>query len=150
MSIKDNITIKFGVIGKEGFETWVSFVSLSRTAKISELVNAIRLALKEVNPPEKMNHISGLTQLYYQKSHRFLDLNKKLSKEGLRENDFLIITDCEDKEYLDMIISLKLRDHIGEMTPNEQSKTVLVIRGLIRGIPYIGHALEALICPPKK
>ena len=92
--------------------------------------------------------LSCLRTLYHLRTHRFIPQDRTFRQEGVRENDILVLTDREDTEWknqLEAILELLIKMSRPETGDISESRAILVIRGLIRGIPYLGEALDAAI-----
>lgn len=117
-------------------------VSMYVTQNVSLLAQAIRVGYEAVNPgKEPMFRV--LKKVYYPRGDRFLSDTETIASEGLRDGDLVILTNTEDKFVLDTVAKIKSGMSIHKS--KKEKKWVRVIRGLVRGIPWVGEALDALL-----
>jgi len=92
------------------------------------------------------NKVRGLTNMYSVRLCRFLEDHNTLTRQGVRSGDTVIMTDCRDAELmaaLALAASIPANKLVEPSRP--RAKALLVIRGLVKGIPYVDHAVDALL-----
>ena len=137
------INIKATVVTQKYFSKEPTNVNMYLTQKVSQLAQAIRAGYAVVNPGKK-DQFLNLRELDYVKEDRFLNDTKTIRNEGLNDGDLVVLTNYENKALVDTIVGMMPELDSSVSGQKKKSKWVRVIRALIRSIPWIGPAIDAL------
>ena len=101
-------------------------------------------------PPGTVPH--GQYSLYSKRMHQRLESHETFGEQGVTSGDILILTDSnDDQDVFSLAEVLSDQAGIAVESPNiPDTRARAVLRGLFKGIPYVGPALEAWILGPKK
>lgn len=108
---------------------------------MSQVVTMMKAGCEVCNPGLKLP--SNL-KVYDPERERVLDANMLVSKAGLKEGSIIVVTNLEDNVTLEGILDvLKLSAYWSRR--KQKNKMIRLIRALVRGIPWVGPALETLL-----
>jgi len=141
MTNKIRFHLRGVIITREVLQSNPVPLQLWRDFKVSQIATVMKAGYEVCNPGRQLP--SNL-KVYDPERKRVLDTNMLVSKAGLKEESIIVVTNLEDNVTLEGILDvLKLSAYWSRR--KHKNKVIRLIRALVRGIPWVGPALETLL-----
>jgi hypothetical protein len=112
LSTPERIDIKYSLIGRHFYQDWIGDLNTTDTDTVRETIRGLTAGLAYMNPSAR-EKIQTLKSLYCPRTSRFLVPAKTLREEGIRHNEFLVLSDYDDTPdnggYIDAILQLLVK-----------------------------------------